>query len=129
MANSIKVSQKREWIEGTSVARPDQLKTFTIETTSDLIDEKTQIVGTTHELISVGDITDDAYVEIHNPHATAIVQIGHEVAAAFVPVIDIPPGYPPARMPVVSTLAATYLKSDTASTPVRVTLVKIVAPA
>lgn len=126
MANTIKTWHKREWLEAGVVARTGPLKSYEISTTSDMIDEKTQIVGTTHELISVLDITDDAYVEIHNPHATAIVSIGHDVAAAFVGLIDIPPGYPPAILPRASTLATTYLKSDTASTPVRVTLIKIV---
>lgn len=126
MANAVKTSIKREWIEGTSVVRPGQLKAYEIATTSDLISETTQVVGTTHELVALGDITDDAYCEIHNPHATAVVSIGHDVAAAFVALIDIPPGYPPAIIPRVATLATTYLKSDTASTPVRVTLVKIV---
>jgi hypothetical protein len=126
MANAIKVWHKKEWLEASVVKRPGQITSYEIATTSDLIDEKTQIVGTTHELISVLDITDDAYVEIHNPHATAIVSVGHDVAAAFVGLIDIPPGYPPAIIPRASTLATTYLKSDTAATPVRVTLVKIV---
>lgn len=126
MANAVRISHKKEWLESSVVVRNGQLKSYSIETTSDLIDERTQIVGTTHELIGVGDITDDAYVEIHNPHATAIVSVGHDVAAAFVGLIDIPPGYPPAILPLASTLATTYLKSDTASTPVRVTLVKIV---
>jgi hypothetical protein len=129
MSNTLRISQKREWIESGSVARPGQLRPVSIVTTSDLIDEKTQIVGTTHEVIAVGDMTDDAYVEISNPHATAVVQIGVDDTGVFVPLIDIPPGYPAAVIPQASTLAAMYLKSSVASTPVRVTLVKIVAPA
>lgn len=126
MANTLKISHKRQWLESSVVVQPGQLKEYSISTTSDLISEVTQIVGTTHEVVAVGDITDDAYMEVHNPHATALVQIGVDDTGVFVPLIDIPAGYPPARIPRASTLAATYLKSDTASTSVRVTLVKIV---
>lgn len=129
MSNSVKVSLKREWLESSVVVRPAQIKAYTLETTSDLIIENTQIVGTSHEAIAAGDVTDDAYVEISNPHATAIVQIGVDDTGVFVPLIDINPGDPPAILPRASSLAATYLQSDTVSTPVRVTLVKIVPPA
>jgi hypothetical protein len=129
MSNTLRISQKREWIESAGVNRPGQLRQIAIVTTSDLIDEKTQIVGTAHEVIAVGDMTDDAYVEISNPHATAVVQIGIDDSSVFVPLIDIPPGYPAAVIPQASALADLCLKSSVASTPVRVTLVKIVAPA
>jgi hypothetical protein len=129
MVNAVRVTQKREWLEGSAVKRPGQLSQISIETTSDLIDEKTQIVGTTHEAIALGDVTDDAYLEVSNPHATAVIQIGIDDTGVFVPLIDIPPGYPAAVIPLASSLAGTYLKSDTASTPIRITLIKIVEPA
>jgi len=127
MANQIKVQLKTEWIESNVLETQQPFKTYTIDTTSDLKREDTQVVGTTHELIALGDITDDAFVKIENKHATALVQVGLEVAAAFVGVIDIPAGGPPAILPRATTLASTYLKSDTASTPIRVTLIKVVA--
>jgi hypothetical protein len=45
-----------------------------------------------------------------------------------VPVFKIPAGGPPAILPVLSVAADVYLKSSVASTPVRVTLCKLVAP-
>lgn len=126
MANAIRIGHKREWLEDSVVVKIGQLTSYSIATTSSLIAETTQLVGTTHELIALGDLADDCYCEIHNPHATATVSIGVDDTGVFVPLIDIPPGYPPAVIPRASTLAATYLKSDTASTPVRVTLAKIV---
>ena len=64
MANTLKITQKREWFEGTALRRPGQLIQTEIATTSDLIVETTQIVGTTHELIALGDCTDDCYLEV-----------------------------------------------------------------
>ena len=107
------------------MTRFSPLTQYSVETTSELVNETTQVVGTTHELIAAGDVTDDAFCIVENLHATAKVQIGLEVAAAFTAVIDIPAGGPPAILPAVSTLASTYLQSDTASTPVRITLIKV----
>jgi len=129
MTNAVKTSFKYELWRSDVLIANTPLKVVEVETTSDLLAVNTQLVGTGHELISIGDITDDAMVIIENLHATALVQVGHDVAAAFSGLIDIPALGPPAILPVATALATTYLKSDTASTPVRVTLVKIVAPA
>lgn len=126
MSNSIKVAVKLQYLQTGVVTRQIPLKETTITTTSELLSDNTQVVGTTHELIALGDITDDAYVQIENLHATALAQVGVDVAAAFVGVIDIPAGGPPAILPRATTLASTYLKSDTASTPIRVTMIKVV---
>lgn len=125
MANTVKVTTKVEFFDDSVLARQIPLKTISTATTSDIVSDNTQIVGTTHELIAVGDVTDDAIVRIENLHDTAIVSVGHDVAASFVGLIDIPPGEV-AILPRASTLATTYLDSDTASTPVRVTMFKIV---
>lgn len=127
MANTIKTTLKTEWWVDSVLSRFTQNTLYEVSTTSDLRNENTQLVGTTHELIAIGDITDDAFCMIENLHATALVQVGREIAAAFVGVIDIPAGGPPAILPLVSTLAETYMKSDTASTPVRITLIKVAA--
>lgn len=128
MANSVKTTLKVEWYRGTVLERPQQPTTYTVETTSEIINDSTQIVGTTHELLDAGDATDDCFAKIEHSHASAVVQIGVDNGGTFVPLFDIPAGGPPAIIPRVSALASTYLKSDTASTPVRVMLAKIVAP-
>lgn len=128
MANAIKTTVKFEYLQDSTLARLLPLRAFEVATTSDLLSDNTQLVGTAHELVAVGDVTDDAMVIVENLHATALVQIGRDVASVFDPVIDIPAGGPPAVLPVASSLASTYLKSSVASTPVRVTLVKIIAP-
>ena len=126
MANTIRTTLKTEWLEAGVLETQQPVKTYSVSTTSDLKRENTQIVGTAHELIEVGDCTDDCFVKIENKHATALVQVGLEVSAAFVGVIDIPAGGPPAIIPIATTLGSTYLKSSVASTPVRVTLIKVV---
>jgi hypothetical protein len=127
MANTIKTTLRLEWLEATVLSRFTPTTIYSVETTSDLRNENTQLVGTTHELIALGDVTDDAFAMIENLHATALVQVGRDIAAAFVGVIDIPAGGPPAILPLVTTLAETYLKSSVASTPVRITLIKVAA--
>jgi hypothetical protein len=128
MANSIRTTIKVEYFEGNTIARAIPNKAVRVETTSDVLSDNTQLVGTTHEQVAIGDVTDDAFMVVQNLHATALVQIGLDVSTAFTPLIDIPAGGPPAIIPIASTLADTYLKSSVASTPVRVTLIKVVAP-
>jgi hypothetical protein len=129
MANQIKTSFKYElWRDSVNV-RNAPLKTVSIDTTSELMLENTQIVGTSHELLAANDVTDDAVLIVENIHATATIEIGGDSTGSFVSWFTIPPGYPIAVFPVVSSLAATYLRSDTASTPIKITLVKIVEPA
>jgi len=125
MANSIKVSSRLERLRNSVSVQAPPLSQVTVATTSELSLDGVQVVGTTHEVVAAGDVTDDAYMEVENLHATALVQIGGDAAGTFVPWCDIPAGYPEARFPIVSTLATTYLKSSVASTPVRVKLVKI----
>lgn len=93
-------------------------------TTSELNTDNVQIVGTTHETIAAGDVTDSAACRIENLHATAIISVGGDSAGSFVKWFDVPPGEV-AYLPRVGTLASTYLESDTASTPVQITLIKV----
>lgn len=99
-----------------------------ILTTSRINHQTIQLVGTSHELIAIGDVTDDAMALIRNNSTTAVVTVGGDASTVFVPWFDIPPGET-AKMPRVDSLAATYLKSTVAATEVLVTLYKIVAPA
>jgi hypothetical protein len=126
---AIRTTLKIEYLEDNAIVRSIPTKIFSIDTTSPLIVDNTQLVGTTHELVAVGDVTDDAFMVVQNMHATALVSVGLDVSTVFTPLVDIPAGGPPAIIPIASTLAATYLKSTVASTPVRVTLIKVVAPA
>jgi hypothetical protein len=125
MVNSIKISSKRDKLRNNVLVQTPPLSQVTVSTTSELSTDNVQVVGTTHELVAAGDVTDSALMEVENLHATATVQIGGDSAGTFVPWCSIPAGYPPARFPIVASLAATYLKSSVASTPVRVTLDKI----
>lgn len=129
MTNQVKIATKFDLLRASVNVRNSPLKQIEVETTSELFSDNTQVVGTTHETVAAGDVTDDAMMIVENLHATATVEIGGDATGSFVSWVTIPPGYPPAVIPVVSSLASTYLKSDTASTPIRVTLVKIVAPA
>jgi hypothetical protein len=95
-------------------------------TTSELKTQNVQVVGTTHEVIAAGDVTDSAACRIENLHATAIISVGGDAAGSFVKWFDVPPGEV-AYLPRVGTLVSTYLDSDTASTPVQVTLIKVAA--
>lgn len=125
MSNSLKISSRWQFLRGSIIARQNSMTETTVTTTSELNLDSTQVVGTTHELIAVGDVTDDAVAIIENLHATATVLVGGDSAGAFVEWFSIPPGYPAAIIPQVGALASTYLKASAASTPVRVTLVKV----
>lgn len=129
MSNTIKAQIRIDYLSANSIVRSIPNRVFEVPTTSDIISDNTQVVGTTHAAIDAGDVTDDAMAIIENLHATALVRIGGDASTVFVPWIEIPAGGPPAILPVITALASTYLISSVASTPVRVTLIKIVAPA
>lgn len=129
MTNQLRISEKFEYSRDNAIRKQVPQQSYTMDTTSELAPITEQVVGTSHELIAAGDVTDMAFCRIEVLHATAVVSVGHDASGSFVPWFSLKRGDPPAIMPRVGTLAATYLKSDTASTPVGVTLVKIVAPA
>ena len=124
MANSFRFTSQLQFLRSSVVVRNPPQKVVEKTTTSELNTDNVQIVGTTHEVIAAGDVTDSALCRIENLHATAIVSVGSDAAGTFVPWFDIPPGEV-AHLPRVRTLATTYLDSDTASTPVQVTLIKV----
>ena len=111
-----------------AISRAIQQRTYDVETDSEIVHDTTQVVGTSHELISAGDATDEVFARIENLSATATIKIGGDASTVFVPWFAIKPGDPPAIIPRVEALADTYVQSSAASTPVRVTLCKIVAP-
>ena len=125
MANAIKTSFKWQLSRAGVLARTSQFKEVETSTTSEFFFDNTQSVGTTHEAVAAGDVTDDAMMIVENLHASATVEIGGDATGSFVSWIKIPAGAPAAFIPRVSSLAATYLKSSVAATPIRVTLVKI----
>lgn len=77
-------------------------------------------IGTSHEVIATGDITDDGgFGMIVNLSTTATVQVGVDVAATFYPLITVPPSERsgPFRWADIS---AAYVVSDEASTNIQV---------
>jgi hypothetical protein len=129
MANEIRVMTRLQFLTDGTITRSVPQSEANIATTSNVISDATQLVGTTHEQIAAADVTDDAFAMIENLSATAEVQVGGDASSVFVPWFTIPPGGSPAILPLVAALADTYLISDEAATPVRVTLIKVVAPA
>lgn len=97
-------------------------------TDSSAFSQSTQLVGTSHEAIAGGDVADSAMCLIKNVHATATVSVGIEESAVFYPLLEIPPGET-AKLPRLTSLAGTFLKSDETDTPVVVSLYEIIDPA
>lgn len=88
--------------------------------------QNTQLVGTSHELITIADMTDSCMLLLKNMDAAAIVEVGLVVAATFYPLFNIPPGER-SKLSRVSALGSLYLKSNVANTELEVTLYKIAA--
>lgn len=83
-----------------------------------------QTVGTTHELISAGDLTDDVWLEVENTDETNYVEYGVDVAATFHAFGKILPKHR-VVLGIASSLAGSYLKADTASCRCNISLYKI----
>jgi hypothetical protein len=98
-----------------------------IATDSAAFHQATQIVGDTHAAIASGDVSDSAMCLIRNMDEVAVVSVGIVESAAFFPLFAIPPGET-AKLPRLTALADTYLKSDVVGTPVVVSLYEIVEP-
>jgi hypothetical protein len=129
MANSVRVTTRVEYLIESAASNPDvKSKTIATETTSAIHSQVTQLVGTTHELLTSGDQTDDVMAIVENRSASASLSLGVVVSATYYPIFDIPAGER-AVLPRVDALASTYIKATVANTPALVTLYKIVAPA
>lgn len=125
MANTIKVRNQFQFFRDSVLRQNLPTKDTSITTTSELCVINQQIVGTTHEVLAAGDVTDTAMMIVENLHATATVSIGNDSGGSFVKWFDIAAGDPAAQIPRVGTLASVYLKSSAANTPVQVALAKI----
>lgn len=98
---------------------PNKLDTIT--TSSDLMYQATQVVGTSAEALAYGDVTDECLGVFINDDDTNYVEIG---TGAFTPLIKIMPGQR-AILPRISSLAAVVLRANTASVNVTVALYKV----
>lgn len=128
MANKIRTTLRRDYLDSNSVIiRSSPSKTTDVSTTSDLVIDNVQVVGTTHEVIEKGDATDDCLAYIENLSSTNTVLVGGDSAGSFVEWFSIPPGYPSAVIPQVGALTSTYIKGSGAGTNVRVVLCKVSA--
>lgn len=128
MSNTIRLFDSFVYLDSGSIVRQRPQRTYEIATTSEIVHDTIQVVGTTHAQISTGSATDVCYAEIQNLSATAVIQYGYDAAGTFVAVGTLNPNDPPARLGRVPVLANLYIDSDTAATPVRVILAKIVSP-
>jgi len=95
-----------------------------VASTSNKTHQTVQMVGTTEEQISVGDVPNLAMCIVKNLHATAVVTVGLVVAAVYYPLIRIPAGET-AKLPRLDAVASVHLRSSVASTPVLVSLYEI----
>jgi hypothetical protein len=128
MANTIRYIDSFFYLDDGSIVRQRPQRTYEIATTSEVVVDNIQLVGTTHAAVAAGSATDVCYVEIQNLSSSAVIQYGYDSGGTFVAVGTLNPSDPPARLGRVPTLANLYLDSNTASTPVRVILSKIVSP-
>lgn len=111
---TVKTSITHERIDDNSALAPGRwdFEQASVETTSNLFNAAvSQAVSTTHELLTVGDLPNPMICLIKNIHATAIVEVGVEVAATFYPLFNIPPGEI-CVMPRLTDYAGTYVESD-----------------
>ena len=72
-----------------------------------------QNIGTTAELVALGDVATVGYAYFANLDATNFVQIGIDVAATFYPVIKLNPGE--GQVFRIDPAATLYAKADTAA--------------
>lgn len=128
MSNTIRFVDSFFYLDSGVIVRQRPSRTYEIATTSEVVHDTIQLVGTTHAQISTGSATDVCYAEVQNLSSTAVIQYGYDSSGTFVPVGTLNPNDPPVRLGRVPTLANLYLDSNTASTPVRVILTKIVSP-
>lgn len=129
MSNTIRTVLGASYlIEGTASPGAIPQRATSVSTSSSVITQSVQIVGTTHEAIAAGDVTDDAMAILINQSDSETITVGGDDAAAFVPWFDIPPGEE-AKLPRLSAIAGTYVQASDADTPLLVSLYKVVAPA
>lgn len=101
------------------------LRTVTIETTSSQRMQNVQLIGTSEEVLEYGDLSGEVLAYARNLHASAVVEVGIVQSATFYPLSEIHPGDGYVKLGRLSSLAGTYLKSDTASTELEILLHEI----
>jgi hypothetical protein len=106
-----------------------QPESSTVNSTSDIAAEVVNVVGTTEATIDTGSVTDPCMLIIKNLSTTATVEVGRDISGTFTAVMgSLRPGDPAMVLPYVDP-DLIELKASAASTNVRVTAIKVVAPA
>lgn len=129
MSNTIRtISSTQNLVGGVASVGAIPQSTEDVLTDSSQLHQTTQIVGTSHEVISAGDMVDDCLCFIKNAHASAVVSVGVDVGAVFYPLFTIPAGET-SKLSRLESLAGTYIKSSAVSTSVIISLYEIDPPA
>jgi len=125
MSNTIRtIMSVTNLVNGSAAFGTIPQATENVVTYSNKIHQTVQMVGTTHELLSVGDTPDPAMLIVRNLSTTATVTVGVEVAATYYPLVSIPPGET-SKISRLAAVADAYLKSSAATTQVLVSLFEI----
>jgi hypothetical protein len=123
---SLQVQVAASGVIKTGTIQPEQV---VVASTSDIAAEVVNVVGTTEAAIDTGGIADPAMIIIKNLSTTATVEVGMDISGTFTAVHgSIRPGDPAMVLPYKDP-DDIELKASAASTSVRVTCIKIVAPA
>jgi hypothetical protein len=105
-----------------------QPESASVNSTSDVAAEVVNVVGTTEATIDTGAVTDPCMLIIKNLSTTATVEVGRDISGTFTAVMgSMRPNDPAMVLPYVDP-DLIELKASAASTNVRVTAIKIVAP-
>lgn len=124
--SSLQVQVTSSGVIKTGTIQPEQV---TVNSTSDIAAEVVNVVGTTEAAVDTGGIADPAMVIIKNLSATATVEVGIDISGTFTAVMgSLRPGDPAMVLPYIDP-DNLELKASAASTSVRVTAIKVVAPA
>lgn len=124
--SSLQVQVTSSGVIKTGTIQPEQV---TVQSTSDIAAEVVNVVGTTEAAADTGGVADPAMLIIKNLSATATVEVGIDISGTFTAVMgSLRPGDPAMVLPYVDP-DNIELKASAASTPVRVTAIKVVAPA
>jgi hypothetical protein len=106
-----------------------QPESASVNSTSDVAAEVVNVVGTTEASIDTGAVADPCMLIIKNLSTTATVEVGRDISGTFTAVMgSMRPNDPAMVLPYVDP-DLIELKASTASTNVRVTAIRIIAPA
>jgi hypothetical protein len=123
---SLQVQVAASGVIKTGTIQPEQV---VVASTSDIAAEVVNVVGTTEATVDTGGITDLCMLVIKNLSTTATVEVGRDISGTFTAVMgSLRPGDPAMVLPYVDP-DLIEIKSSAASTSVRVTAIRIIAPA